>query len=377
MKRILVIEDNHRLRREMVTALELQGFAVDAAPNGRDGLARMQDARPDLVICDLMMPELDGYETLKIVRANPETEALPFLILTARDERQQMRLGMELGADDYITKPFKFDDLIRAVNAAFEKHARVTRQAETKLEKLREDVAMALPHELRTPLACIMGYAEMLADGQGAASPEDVTSLAQQILGAGQRLHRMSENALLYVQLELLRQGRGDVRTGGAATSRLDQVAARQARATAAKHDREHDLLLLLKEAPVAVNATYLAKIVDELVDNACKFSSPQSPVRVATAVEGPHAVLRVTDAGATMTAEQIAAVGGFVQFQRSVREQQGVGLGLSIVNRIATLWGGGTSIESTAGKGTTVTVRLPSTPAANASSPDTRPVTR
>src|SRR5262245_28895313 len=189
MKRILVIEDNHRLRREIVNVLELHGFEVDSAPNGRVGLERIQAARPSLVICDLMMPELDGYETLKIVRANPETEALPFVILTARDERQQMRQGMELGADDYVVKPFKFDDLVRAVNAAFEKHARVARQADKKLDKLREDVAAALPHELRTPLACIMGYAEMLADG-GSVPPQDVTALAQQILGAGQRLHR-------------------------------------------------------------------------------------------------------------------------------------------------------------------------------------------
>jgi signal transduction histidine kinase len=359
MKRILVIEDNHRLRREIVTVLELHGFEVDAAPNGRVGLERIRASRPSLVICDLMMPELDGYETLKMVRANPETEALPFVILTARDERQQMRQGMELGADDYVIKPFKFDDLVKAVNAAFEKHARVSRQADKKLEKLREDVAAALPHELRTPLACIMGYAEMLADG-GSMAPQDVTALAQQILGAGQRLHRMSENALLYVQLELLRNGRGNLHAGGAATTSLDEVVARQARAVAAKHGRDADLRLLLKPAAVAVSQTYVAKIVDELVDNAFKFSSRQQPVRLSTAVEGSHATFRVADAGAGMSPEQIDAIGGFVQFERSVREQHGVGLGLSIVKRVATLWGGTMTVQSARGTGTTVTISLP-----------------
>jgi two-component system, sensor histidine kinase and response regulator len=359
MKRILVIEDNHRLRREIVTVLELHGFEVDAAPNGRVGLERIRASRPSLVICDLMMPELDGYETLKMVRANPETEALPFVILTARDERQQMRQGMELGADDYVIKPFKFDDLVKAVNAAFEKHARVSRQADKKLEKLREDVAAALPHELRTPLACIMGYAEMLADG-GSMAPQDVTALAQQILGAGQRLHRMSENALLYVQLELLRNGRGNLHAGGAATTSLDEIVARQARAVAAKHGRDADLRLLLKPAAVAVSQTYVAKIVDELVDNAFKFSSRQQPVRLSTAVEGSHATFRVADAGAGMSPEQIDAIGGFVQFERSVREQHGVGLGLSIVKRVATLWGGTMTVQSARGTGTTVTISLP-----------------
>ena len=359
-RRILVIDDNEALREEIAGVLEAEGFVVETASNGRVGVERMRKQRPDLVICDLVMPDMDGYETLQAVRGDPDTEALPFLMLTAREEREQMRYGMELGADDYITKPFKVGDLLRAVQAAFAKIARLERRSETRLERLREQVAMALPHELRTPLSCIMGYAEMLADVDRAASASDVHELARQIVGAGERLNRMSENALLYIQLELLGSGRGSVREHVATRTRLDELVAWQAPPKAAMHGREADLVLDLHPASAPVGAAYVGKIVDELVDNACRFSDPGTPVRVATLVDGSHAVLRVNDTGPGMSAEQMASVGGFVQFERSLREQQGLGLGLSIASRIAKLWNGTLSIASTPGAGTTVTVSLP-----------------
>jgi signal transduction histidine kinase len=361
-KRILVIDDNDALLEEVANILELNGFVVDTAGNGRAALDHVRARRPDLIICDLTMPELDGYATLQAVRAQPETATLPFLVLTGREDRQDMRHGMELGADDYITKPFKVEELLRAVTAAFEKHARFERKAEQDLDHLREHVALALPHELRTPLSCIMGYAEMLADVGSEAAVPDVASLAQQIIGASQRLNRISENALLFVQLELLGGGRESVKLTREAASmtQLDAVVSAQARLKAAGHRRDSDLVLELADVVVAVSGTYVAKIVDELVDNACTFSAPGSPIRVSVAREGASGVLRVTDAGCGMSSEQIAAIGGFVQFERSVREQQGLGLGLSIATRIATVWGGSLAIESIVGTGTTVIVSLP-----------------
>jgi signal transduction histidine kinase len=281
---------------------------------------------------------------------------------------------MELGADDYITKPFKFDDLLRAVHTAIEKRERLDREAELKLEHLREQIATALPHELRTPLACILGYAEMLVDSRNISS-EDVTVLAQQILAAGQRLNRMSENALLYVQVELLRQGRGDVRAQGVpAATPLHEAVARQARDKAKVYARETDLVLDLGAATVRIGRAYVAKIVDELVDNAFKFSPARTPVRVSTAVEASCALLRVSNGGSVMTDEQIAAIGAFVQFERSVREQQGLGLGLSIARGVALLWGGTMSIESRPDTGTTVTVSLPTASPSTTAAAD-RPV--
>jgi DNA-binding response OmpR family regulator len=122
--RILVIEDNATLRAEVANILELEGFLVETADNGRIGLARIQRSRPDLVLCDIMMPDIDGYETLKQIRAKPATASLPVILISSRDSQQSIRSGMELGATDYVTKPFKVVDLLRVVRAVVERTPR-------------------------------------------------------------------------------------------------------------------------------------------------------------------------------------------------------------------------------------------------------------
>ncbi len=117
MKKILVIEDEAEMRRNLVTILRLEKFQPISAENGRIGLQLAQAERPDLVLCDLMMPELDGHGVLQGLRAGPETATIPFIFLTARGEKADQRNGMNLGADDYLTKPVAKDDLISAVRA--------------------------------------------------------------------------------------------------------------------------------------------------------------------------------------------------------------------------------------------------------------------
>lgn len=129
---ILIIEDDEQTRENLQIILEMEGFTVRTAPDGRAGLAAVQRQRPDLVLCDVMMPGLDGHGVLREIRATPETAGLPFLFLTARSERVDLRAGMNLGADDYLCKPVDADDLLAAI------HARLRRQQATTDTALRE-----------------------------------------------------------------------------------------------------------------------------------------------------------------------------------------------------------------------------------------------
>jgi DNA-binding response OmpR family regulator len=125
MKRILLIEDNHDFREEVVNVLDLEGFEVVTAENGRVGLDRIAERQPDLVLCDLTMPVMDGLETLKAIRANPETHALPVILLAAHGEEEEcVAKGMELGADDYVSKPFKIPELLHAIDTIAKKRIR-------------------------------------------------------------------------------------------------------------------------------------------------------------------------------------------------------------------------------------------------------------
>ena len=121
MKKLLLIEDNPEVRENTQEILELAGYNVVAAPNGKVGVELAQKEKPDLIICDIMMPELDGYGVLHILNKKPETAGIPFIFLTAKTEKTDIRKGMNLGADDYLTKPFDDTDLLNAIEARLQK----------------------------------------------------------------------------------------------------------------------------------------------------------------------------------------------------------------------------------------------------------------
>lgn len=116
MKKILIIEDEPEMRRNITTILRLEGFKPVAAENGRRGVEMAVKEKPDLILCDVMMPELDGYGVIKALHDEPETMNIPFIFLTAKGEKTDIRSGMNLGADDYLTKPIDKADLLRAIN---------------------------------------------------------------------------------------------------------------------------------------------------------------------------------------------------------------------------------------------------------------------
>jgi CheY-like chemotaxis protein/CRP-like cAMP-binding protein len=136
MKKILVIEDNPEVRENTSEILELAGYDVLTAANGKLGVEQAQKENPDLIICDIMMPELDGYGVLHILNKKPETAGIPFIFLTAKTEKTDIRKGMNLGADDYLTKPFDDTDLLNAIEARLRKAAMQQQLYETTPEGL-------------------------------------------------------------------------------------------------------------------------------------------------------------------------------------------------------------------------------------------------
>ena len=121
MKKILVIEDEPEMRRNLTTILRLERFHPLPAENGRVGLKMAKTERPDLILCDVMMPELDGYGVIAALRADAATVAIPFIFLTAKGEKPDIRAGMNLGADDYLTKPVAKADLLAAIQSRLER----------------------------------------------------------------------------------------------------------------------------------------------------------------------------------------------------------------------------------------------------------------
>ncbi len=136
MKKILIVEDNAAVRENLEEILELSEYDVTTAENGKRGIELAKRVKPDLIICDIMMPDLDGYGVLRLLSKKPETASIPFIFLTAKAEKSDMRKGMNLGADDYITKPFEEDDLLQAIETRLKKNEFARRAIEPSLEGL-------------------------------------------------------------------------------------------------------------------------------------------------------------------------------------------------------------------------------------------------
>lgn len=135
-KKILLIEDNVEIRENTAEILELDNYEVITAENGKIGVDLAINQKPDLIICDIMMPELDGYGVLHLLSKNSETSDIPFVFVTAKADRGDFRKGMEMGADDYLTKPFDDIELLNAIESRFRKHDIVTKKYESNLTGL-------------------------------------------------------------------------------------------------------------------------------------------------------------------------------------------------------------------------------------------------
>lgn len=146
MKKILVIEDEAETLENLVLMLEMEGFQPLSAPNGRAGLAVARKEMPDLVLCDVSMPELDGYGVLEALRADKTTIAIPFIFLTAKGDKKDLRTGMNLGADDYLSKPAGAEEVLGAIRSRLHRHQENARATLDKVD-LKPDFSSAKPLE--------------------------------------------------------------------------------------------------------------------------------------------------------------------------------------------------------------------------------------
>ncbi|HLA69592.1 MAG TPA: response regulator [Bacteroidota bacterium] len=361
MPRILIVEDEDAMRESMAVLLKSGGYEVDEAADGDEGFQQARQNPPDLIVSDVEMPGLGGYDFLEKIRLEKSLSTIPFVFLTGRGEKPQMREGMEKGADDYITKPFHAGELLRAIESRLKKHAAMLGQADKKLEELRGSISLALPHELRTPLHGILGFADSIISGADTLKPVETAELGNRIKASAARLHRVIENFLIYAQIELIASDEKALKV-----LRQDKLAdagtliGLLAKKKGREYERPQDLHLDTDEGEVGISQEYLARVIDELVDNAFKFSEHGTPVMVTANSSSTGFLITVADSGRGMTAEEVLRIGAFTQFNRRLHEQQGTGLGLAIAKRLVEIHGGSVMIESEPGVGTRVLLVLP-----------------
>src|SRR5688572_18065646 len=164
---ILVVDDDVIILETVADFLRLNNYEVLTAANGNQALYLMQSRTPDLVLSDITMPEIDGYQLYEHIRLNPAWGTIPFIFMSARGEQQDIRLGYGMGADAYLIKPFELEDLQIAVQSRLMRVQEIERGARSDVEQMKQQMMMVMGHELRTPLSYVYGYLSLLKEESG------------------------------------------------------------------------------------------------------------------------------------------------------------------------------------------------------------------
>ncbi|MFA7418347.1 MAG: hybrid sensor histidine kinase/response regulator [Melioribacteraceae bacterium] len=362
MSKILIIEDEVDIRESLEQVLTIEGYEVIAAENGRVGLEKAKKNLPELIFCDINMPELDGYEVISELRNHKETQTIPFIFLTARADRNDLRKGMNLGADDYLNKPFTLEELKNSIAARLAKSKIVKEKEKEKIDALRNSISMSMPHELKTPLNGIIGFAEVFVNEINTLEKNELVEMANYILENARRLDKTIEKYLLYAHLQFLNSNADLLSSAKKSSTNLDvNLVTNIVSIRANSYNRLEDLTLDLTPALLKIHPEYLKIIIEQIGNNCFDYSYKGSHVNISSQYNESSYILFFKDEGRGLTEKQISEIGGgFTQFERTIYEQQGTGMGLAISKRIVEMFGGKFVVKSELKKGTTVTIELP-----------------
>lgn len=335
MAKLLVIEDDQIIRESIVELLQLEGFEVVSANNGLDGLEKLKIEIPDLIISDIAMPLMSGYEFLESLRKLESYSNLPVILLSAKTDERDRRLGMQLGADDYISKPFTRNDLLNSINYRLNKAEKISNITNTKITDVKIKLANLIPHELRTPLNGIISTSLFLYQNED-LEKEERLELNKLIYNSALRLNRLVTNYLIYVETEILKKDNlNNLVENNSITESPKEIIDKLIIQKSLEYNREKDLILNTLNAKIKFESEYFNKICEELFDNCFKFSENGQNIRVITTIQDSKFRLIVKNEIKNQTSISIEQISGYNQTDRNIIEQQGSGMGLIIVKNL------------------------------------------
>lgn len=345
--RILAVDDDERNLALLTAKLEREGYELDTAGNGIEALRKVADFRPDLIIMDVMMPQMDGHEALRHLKSREETRYIPVIMLTGRAEIEDKVLGFEVGAEDYINKPYSLQEVAARVKSLLRMRALQTKLRETEKVAALGNMVDGIAHEIRNPLTAIGGMARRLYEGE---TDQQHKEYAQWIIRSVERLERMLQRIDEYKRILVSTLERGDI-------NKAVEASVKDIRDIIDSHNRKITVQMNLMPDPPPVNYDYgnMRTALMNILQNSVEAIPGEGEITVETLPAEDAILIKVTDTGVGMAKEEIRKI--FNPFQSSKFE--GAGLGLTITYRIIQDHGGEIEVESEKGKGTSVIVKL------------------
>ena len=322
---IQVVEDDYVLCRNICDLLEAEEFQVISCPDAFKGLEEAKKHLPDLIISDVMMPGMSGFEFLEELQNYDLTASIPVIFLTAKADIDSLRTGMKLGADDYLFKPFKVDELLVAISARLKKKENY----EKPMREIEKKILLNVPHELRTPFMTILGYPDLIEDEQDI---DEIKRLTKIIKKSGLRLLARIEKYITYQELLV-----GDVPNESMTSDlEIDELFIKSLlHKLSGQFESISVSIKRFEPATIIFGTSYFNLMFRELAENALKFSDSGAAIIIEGYSQGDSYIILINDSGVGMSQQEIKSIRAFNKFGSQASGAPGMGLGLAIVKEI------------------------------------------
>ena len=364
MKKILIIEDNISLNEELSDWFTFEGFEVWSAGNGIQGIEMAYQLLPDIILCDIMMPDMNGTEVIGNLRKNITTRLIPFIFMTALSGRNNIRTGMELGADDYITKPFTRQELIKTVNIRLKKAENIREHTDSKAQERTaqlnftnrelEAFSYSVSHDLHTPLRALNGYASILIEDYSDVLDSEGKRMLNAIVDQSKKMGCLIDDLLSFSRINMNEIKISAIDMHNLAINVYNELTTDSDKVKIDFHISDIDVTY--------GDASMIKQIWVNLISNAIKYTSKiaKPAIEIGSSNAETETIFYIKDNGAGFDMEYYDKLFGVFKRLHSTRQFEGNGVGLAIVHRIVQRHQGRVWAESEVNKGATFYFALP-----------------
>ena len=351
--KILIVEDEQEVRENIIELLIHNNYNPQGASNGHEALKVLDDWIPDLIISDIMMPVMDGYAFLEIVKDTKILNQIPFIFLTAKNDSDEMQKCTLMGVDLFLSKPFKIQDLVQIIEVKIERFLKIKNgNSNPNLSDNRY-----FSHEVNTPLNGILGSINLLIKHKENFKENEIDVFYDAIKTSGNRLNRTLNNSILYDKLNNDKL----VFVNDTSTEIFNEFITVKNKITKIDKSQLERIQFDIDKSDIKIQEEHLHFILFELMDNALKFSKTNEKIIVSgKRHDAEFYELTIQDYGIGFSEIQLKEINAYQQFDRDKREQQGLGLGLYMSKTFMEKTGGVFSIISEENVGTTIKLFLP-----------------
>jgi len=360
---LLIVDDKPENISVLFHFLINHGFKILIAENGEEGLRNAEEENPNLILLDVMMPKLDGFETCISLKNNPNTQAIPVIFMTALSDTLEKVKAFELGAVDYVTKPFQQEEILARIKThltlcKLQKELEAKNENLIELNKEKNEFLDIVAHDLRNPLSAIYSAADFIKN-QKTDAESKITEMAGYILDASKQTLNLIEN---FLNIRAIESGQNDVSSEAVDITSILQWMANHYTVIAKKKNISVHFQSEKKQLVAWVNQSRVTQVLENLISNAIKYS-PQGKLVNIRLSERPSCIrCEIQDQGAGLSeSDKKQMFGKFARLStRPTGEESSVGLGLFIVKKLVEMMKGKIWCESELGHGSTFIVEFP-----------------